>query len=86
MHLMIEQGLRGGISVITKKHAEANNPFLKNYNANDPSTYLMYLDANNLYGNAMSQPLSERDFQWVTSQELEYAFPSLKRIEKRITY
>ncbi|XP_041366673.1 uncharacterized protein LOC121381425 [Gigantopelta aegis] len=65
MHLMIEQGLRGGISMISKKFAKANNHYLETYNERKPSTYLMYLDANNLYGHSMSQYLPEREFQWV---------------------
>ncbi|XP_041361970.1 uncharacterized protein LOC121377941 [Gigantopelta aegis] len=65
MHLMIEHGLRGGISMISKKFSKANNPYLETFNENEPSTYLMYLDANNLYGHSMSQYLPERDFEWV---------------------
>ncbi|XP_041351034.1 uncharacterized protein LOC121370009 [Gigantopelta aegis] len=65
MHLMIEHGLRGGISMISKKFFKANNPYLETFNENEPSTYLMYLDANNLYGHSMSQYLPERDFEWV---------------------
>ncbi|XP_041369386.1 uncharacterized protein LOC121383434 [Gigantopelta aegis] len=71
MHLMVEEGLRGEISVITKKYAKANNPHLKDYNPNKPSTHLIYWDANNLYGWAMSQSLPERDFECVSPQDLE---------------
>ena len=46
----IEKGMRGGISYIANRHLEANNPYIKGYNSKKPNTYIMYLDANNLYG------------------------------------
>ena len=57
MYLLIERGIRGGISTITKRHAIANNKYMANYDPKKESKYLPYLDANNLYGWAMSQPL-----------------------------
>ena len=71
MYLMIENGLRGGVSVITKKHATANNPLVEGYDETKPTNYLMYLDANNLYGWAMSQKLPEKEFDWMTDQQLD---------------
>ena len=53
MLLFIEKGMRGGISYIAHRHAEANNRYMKNYDPNRDSSYIMYLDANNLYGWAM---------------------------------
>ena len=64
MHLFIEKGLRGGISMISNRYSEANNPYLSTYNQTSPSKYIMYLDANNLYGWAMSQPLPTHGFHW----------------------
>ena len=65
MQLFIEKGLRGDISYIAHRHAEANNKYTRNYDPDKPSSYIMYLDANNLYGWAMSQPLPYRNFRWV---------------------
>ena len=65
MHLFIEKGKRGGISYIANRYMKANNPYMKCYNQEDDTTYIIYLDANNLYGWAMIQPLPYGGFQWV---------------------
>ena len=65
MPLMIEKGIRGGICQATYRHAKANNKYMKNYVKNIESSYLKYLDANNLYGWAMSQKLLVDGFKWV---------------------
>ena len=64
-HLFIEKGLRGGISMVSKRYARANNPLIGGYDSSKPSTHILYLDANNLYGWAMSQPLPTGGFKWV---------------------
>ena len=64
-HLFIEKGLRGGISKVSKRYARANNPLIEGYNSSKPNTHILYLDANNLYGWAMSQPLPTGGFKWV---------------------
>ena len=63
MYLMVEGGIRGGISTITKRYAKANNKYIKDYDNTQTSVYIPYLDANNLYGWAMSKPFSIDDFQ-----------------------
>ena len=50
MFQFIEKGLGGGISYIANRHGEANNKYMSGYNSEKPSKYIMYLDANNLYG------------------------------------
>ena len=50
MHLFIEKGMRGGISYIAKRHSEANNKYMKCYEQYKENKWIMYLDANNLYG------------------------------------
>ena len=70
MILMIEKGIRGGICQATHRYAKANNKYLKNYNENIEPSYIEYLDANNLYGWAMSQKLPVKDFKWVKKKKL----------------
>ena len=69
MHLMIEKGIRGGISTITHRHAKANNKYLNDHDPTKETSYVVYLDANNLYGWAMSQYLPTDDFQWLSEEE-----------------
>ena len=57
MHLFIEKGMRGGIFYIAKRYSKANNKYMQSYDAKKPSKYIIYLDANNLYGWATSQYL-----------------------------
>ena len=70
MHLFIEKGMRGGISMVSKRHAKANNPHVADYDPTKEHNYIMYYDANNLYGHAMSQPLPYSGFKWVTSKDM----------------
>ena len=62
MLLMIEKRIRGGMSQSTHKYAKANNKYMKNYDKSNESSYLKYLNANNLYGWAMSQKLPVNEF------------------------
>ena len=70
MFLMIDSAIRGGVSVITHKHAKANNPLISGYDIAKPRNWLIYLDANNLYGWAMSRRLPEREFAWMSEDEI----------------
>ena len=72
--LMIEKGIRGGISIISNRYGKANNKYMKDYNKKEASKYLMYVDANNLYGAAMSEKLPVHSFKWMTNQEIENIF------------
>ena len=66
MLLMFERGIRGGITQSINRWAKANNPYMGSEFVSDkPTRYLQYLDANNLYGWAMSQPLPTGGFKWV---------------------
>ena len=72
MLLMFEKGVRGGISMISTRHSKANNKYMgKKFDASKPSMYIMYVDANNLYGWAMCKKLPTGGFKWMTKEELE---------------
>ena len=64
--LMVEEGIRGGMCQAVYRYAKANNKYMKNYDKSIKSLYIEYLDANNLYGWAMSQKLPIDSFKWVT--------------------
>ena len=84
MHLFIEKGMRGGISYIAKKHSKANNKYMENYgssecNSIEESVFIMYLDANNLYGWGMIQYLPYGGFKWLSKKEIdEFDFSLVK--------
>ncbi|MGH9701657.1 MAG: DNA polymerase, partial [Candidatus Acidiferrales bacterium] len=65
-----KKGIRGGISQCTERKHIANNIYLPNYKSNEPSSFIMYLDATNLYGHSMSQPLPFGGFRWLTDHEI----------------
>ena len=63
--IKVEKGTRGGIYQGIHRYAKANNKYMKSYDKNNESSYTEYLDANNLYGWAMSQKLPVNGFKWV---------------------
>ena len=65
MLLMIEEGTRGGICHAMQRYAKANNKYMKDYDKKKKSSYIQYLDANNLYGKPMTEKLPVRGFKWV---------------------
>ena len=79
MLMMFEQGTRGGISPISKRYAKANNKYMKDFDVTKPSTFIQYLDANNLYGWAMSQKLPTHGFKWIDVDKTSV----LKLLEKK---
>ena len=62
--------MRGGVSYIANRYSKANNKYMKEYDEKAPSKYIMYLDANNLYGWAVSQYLPTSNFRWMTDKEI----------------
>ena len=70
MFQFIEKGMRGGASYIANRYGKATNKYMKNHDKNAQSKYIMYLDANNLYGWAMSEYLPTGNFRWMTDKEI----------------
>ena len=65
MLLLVEEGIRGGICDVIHRYTKASNKYLSNYDKNEESSYIQYLNANNLYGWAMSPKLPVNNFKWV---------------------
>ena len=70
MHLFIKKRMRRGISFIAKRHSKANNKYMECYDSSKETIYITYLDANNLYGWAMSQYLPYSLFKWLNQKEI----------------
>ena len=64
MYEMVEKGKRGGMCQVSHKHVKANNKHMENYTNSITSSYISYLDANNLYGLAMSMKLPYKNTKW----------------------
>ena len=72
MLLMAEKGIREGVSMISHRYGKANNKYMgERFDAQKPSKYITYLDADNLYGWSMSKPLPTHGFKWIKPKELE---------------
>ena len=71
MQTMIEDNIRGGITTINHRHFTTNNQYLSDFDPKMPSSYIMYVDANNLYGKGMSEKLPTGTCRWLSQQELE---------------
>ena len=70
MFQFIEKGMHGGVPYIANRYGNANNKYIKEYDEKAPSKYIMYLDANNLYGWAVSKYLPTGNFMWMTDKEI----------------
>ena len=72
MLLMIESGIRGGIATISHPHAKAHNEYMgTEFDHAEETKFISYLDANNLYGWAMSKQLPTSGFKWMTDNQLD---------------
>ena len=83
MHMFVERGIRGGISMVSKRYAKANNPLVSDYDESKANSYIMYLDANNLYGWAMSKPLPKSGFKWKSVMPTEEEIMNKKENAKK---
>ena len=85
MFQFIENGMRGGISYNANRHGEANNKYMKEYDEGKPSRYIHYLDANNLYGWAMSQCLPTGGFKLLKNSAFGKTMENIrKRVDVRL--
>ena len=71
MLMLFERGIRGGITHISKRYSKANNKYMRDYNPEKKSKFIQYLDANNLYGWAMSQYLPIGKFKWIEDLDID---------------
>ena len=85
MLMMSERGIRGGMTHIAQRYAEANNKYVTNYNPDKPSTFIQYLDANNLYGWAMSQSLPTHGFKWMKNLTIDTLMSILDKVNCSMT-
>ena len=70
MYLMVENNMRGGIATISHRHALANNHLVEGHDPLKSNSWITYLDANNLYGTAMSEPLPVGNFRFLDDNEI----------------
>ena len=88
MYLMIEKGIRGGISQCVTRYCKANNKYTKHYDPKKPENYMMYIDANNLYGCALSQKLPYKDIKWMNPHvfTLEEWYATILELDENADY
>ena len=73
-YLFIIEGIRGGMSMVSKRYALTNNKYVEGYNSSKSSNFILYLDGNNLYGRAMQEYLPWINFEWMSPHQLNYNF------------
>ena len=84
MYECFEAGLRGGMTFVNRHHLRRNSPDDEDFDPSLPHTELLYIDANNLYGHALSMPLPQRDFEWVEEEtERHHLIQQLPSIDVR---
>ena len=84
---MFEKGIRGGISMIPTRHSKANNKYMgEKFNSSEPSKFITYVDANNLYGWAMSKKLPTHGFKWVDEKDFDEwkSFPCILEVDLEV--
>ena len=83
MLLMIEKGIRGRMCQSKQRYAKANNKYMKNYDKKIESSYLIYLDTNNLYGWAKSQKLPVNGYMWYNDYLSDFNEDFIKNYDEK---
>ena len=83
-YLFIIKGIGGGMSMVSKRYAVANNKYVEGYNSSKSSSFILYLDANNLYGRAMQEYLPWKNFEWMSPHQLNYDFIKWLELEGEV--
>ena len=84
MLLMFEEGTRGGIYQATHRYVKANNRYMKNHDKDKESSYLLYVDANNLYGWPMCKKLPVSDFKYIDVHRNTFTEDFINKVMMRI--
>lgn len=71
IYQMLEKGIRGGLAQCSLRYAQANNKYMLQYNDNEPSSFMVYLDCVNLYGFAMMQKLPKSNFSFLNLNQVQ---------------
>ena len=82
MYIFFDKGMRGGVSSISNRYSKANNKYLKSYEPKQEPQHIISLEANNIYGYAMSKFLPTSSFRWIDPKEFDlnkYTSNSSKR-------
>ena len=71
MYLFFQKGIRGGVSYVSKRYSKVSNKYLKPYDPKEESKHIVYLDATDLYGYAMSKFLPTTEFKWTDPKDFD---------------
>ena len=71
IYRFIEKEIRGGISYFAKRYSRTNNKYMRSYDINKPSKFIIGLDAKNLYGWTMSQYFHYGRFKWLSREKIQ---------------
>ena len=80
MYNFVKNGIKGGVSYVAKKYSKANNKYMKNFDPQKTSKFIDVVDANNLYGWSMMQPLPYKNFKWITTDKILPQSPNIGHI------
>ena len=84
MFLMLEKSIRGSICHSIYWYAKANNKYMKDYDKNKETSYIQYLDVNNIYGSIISQKLPVNNFEQIKDIS-QFDKDFIKIIMKKVT-